>query len=441
MILDKNTAIKMKKLLLILTLIPLLGLSQVSYQYLKGQTEERVKDYEAIVRDNDGKFYSEDSYKNVNAFYMQSVGSEMMDSVKFMWFAESASAKEDNRFAEIYDMSGLENNGTQTTESAQPYVTNDWIPSGHEAMKNPNGDTRYITHPEISFAADEAWSVTTVLDWDGQSSSTYYAGNGSTSSSSVALRSVGVNRFVLRNKSGVIGSSSIFNNQIIGKGSIITWVASGFDNVDVEYKIVEEDTYAIVKDKIPEGKTTCSLCSRLRRAVLYKAASELKATKIALGHHRDDMIETLMLNMFYGGKIKAMPAKLVSDNGQHVVIRPLAFCKESDLIQYAKLKDFPIIPCNLCGSQPNLQRQNIKQMLNTWAEESPGRIESIFTSMKNIVPSHMCDGELFDFKSINSSSEVVNGGDTAFDTEEFKEPNVANNQHRQNDGLNIVNLS
>ena len=136
------------------------------------------------------------------------------------------------------------------------------------------------------------------------------------------------------------------------------------DTLGIEYKIVEEDTYSIVKDKVEEGKTTCSLCSRLRRALLYKAAKEVGATKLALGHHRDDMIETLMLNMFYGGKLKAMPAKLVSDNGEHVVIRPLAFCKESELIQYAALKKFPIIPCNLCGSQPNMQRQNIKKMLN-----------------------------------------------------------------------------
>jgi len=188
-------------------------------------------------------------------------------------------------------------------------------------------------------------------------------------------------------------------------------------SLNIDYKIVEEDTYSIVKDKIPEGKTTCSLCSRLRRAVLYKAASELGATKIALGHHRDDMIETLMLNMFYGGKIKAMPAKLVSDNGEHVVIRPLAFCKESELIQYGELKQFPIIPCNLCGSQPNLQRQNIKKMLNDWHQNFPGRIESMFTAMKNIVPSHLCDSELFDFKSITTASGVIDGGDTAFDQE------------------------
>ncbi|GAA6206584.1 MULTISPECIES: tRNA 2-thiocytidine(32) synthetase TtcA [Thalassotalea] len=188
-------------------------------------------------------------------------------------------------------------------------------------------------------------------------------------------------------------------------------------SLGVEYKIIEEDTYAIVKDKIPEGKTTCSLCSRLRRAVLYKAAKALGATKIALGHHRDDMIETMMLNMFYGGKLKSMPAKLVSDNGEHVVIRPLAFCKESELIQYAQLKAFPIIPCNLCGSQPNLQRQNIKKMLNDWHENFPGRIESMFTAMQNIVPSHLCDSELFDFKSINAHSGIINGGDTAFDQE------------------------
>jgi tRNA 2-thiocytidine biosynthesis protein TtcA len=189
-------------------------------------------------------------------------------------------------------------------------------------------------------------------------------------------------------------------------------------SLGVEYKVVEEDTYSIVTDKIPEGKTTCSLCSRLRRAILYRTAKEVGATKVALGHHRDDMIETMMLNMFYGGKIKSMPAKLVSDNGEHVVIRPLAFCKEEELIQYATLKSFPIIPCNLCGSQPNLQRQNIKQMLNDWNKNHPGRIESMFTAMKNIVPSHMCDGELFDFKNITQKSGVINGGDIAFDKED-----------------------
>ncbi|MBT8167505.1 tRNA 2-thiocytidine(32) synthetase TtcA [Falsiruegeria litorea] len=192
------------------------------------------------------------------------------------------------------------------------------------------------------------------------------------------------------------------------------------DTLGIEYHVVEENTYSIVKEKVPEGKTTCSLCSRLRRAVLYKTAKALGATKVALGHHRDDMIETLMLNMFYGGKMKAMPAKLVSDNGEHVVIRPLAFCKESELIQYANLKQFPIIPCNLCGSQPNMQRQNIKRMLNDWHNEFPGRIESMFTAMQNVIPSHLCDSELFDFKSINSSSGIINGGDIAFDEQEIK---------------------
>jgi tRNA 2-thiocytidine biosynthesis protein TtcA len=214
------------------------------------------------------------------------------------------------------------------------------------------------------------------------------------------------------------------------------------ESLGIEYKIVEENTYSIVKDKVPEGKTTCSLCSRLRRAILYKAAKELGATKIALGHHRDDMIETLMLNMFYGGKIKAMPAKLVSDNGEHVVIRPLAFCKEQDLIQYANLKNFPIIPCNLCGSQPNMQRQNIKKMLNDWNSDHPGRIESMFTAMRNIVPSHMCDSSLFDFKSINSDSGVINGGDLAFDNELItpKAKNIANELVGGAQLLNVVEV-
>ena len=215
------------------------------------------------------------------------------------------------------------------------------------------------------------------------------------------------------------------------------------DKLGIEYHIVEENTYAIVKDKVPEGKTTCSLCSRLRRAVLYKTAKKLGATKIALGHHRDDMIETLMLNMFYGGKLKAMPAKLVSDNGEHVVIRPLAFCKESELIKYSELKNFPIIPCNLCGSQPNMQRQNIKHMLNEWSKIFPGRIESMFTAMQNVVPSHLCDGELFNFKEINSSSGIINGGDTAFDEEVITTPTEQKSKHNfliDESQLNIVEV-
>ncbi len=190
-------------------------------------------------------------------------------------------------------------------------------------------------------------------------------------------------------------------------------------SLGVEYKIVEEDTYSIVQDKIPEGKTTCSLCSRLRRGILYRTAKELGATKIALGHHRDDILETLMLNMFYGGKIKGMPPKLVSDNGEHVVIRPLAYCREKDIIKYSDRKGFPIIPCNLCGSQPNLQRQNIKQMLNGWDKQFPGRIESMFRAMQNVIPSHLADYELFDFKSIDRDSGVINGGDIGFDREEM----------------------
>ena len=191
------------------------------------------------------------------------------------------------------------------------------------------------------------------------------------------------------------------------------------EKLGVEYKVVEEDTYSIVQDKLVEGKTTCSLCSRLRRGILYRTAKELGATKIALGHHRDDILETMFLNMFYGGKLKGMPPKLVSDNGEHVVIRPLAYCREKDIIKYADLADYPIIPCNLCGSQPNMQRQNIKQMLNTWDSQFPGRIESMFTAMQNVVPSHLADFNTFDFKSINSDSGIINGGDIGFDKEDM----------------------
>ena len=191
------------------------------------------------------------------------------------------------------------------------------------------------------------------------------------------------------------------------------------ESIGVEYKIVEEDTYSIVQDKLEEGKTTCSLCSRLRRGILYRTAKELGATKIALGHHRDDILETLFLNMFHGGKLKGMPPKLVSDNGEHVVIRPLAYCREKDIIKYAEMCNYPIIPCNLCGSQPNLQRQSIKQMLNEWDKRFPGRIESMFRAMRNVVPSHLADYELFDFKSIDRDSGVINGGDIGFDKEEI----------------------
>lgn len=191
------------------------------------------------------------------------------------------------------------------------------------------------------------------------------------------------------------------------------------DKLGIEYKIVEEDTFSIVKDIIPEGKTTCSLCSRLRRGILYRCAKELGVTKIALGHHREDILETFFLNIFYGGRLKAMPPKLVSDNAEHVVIRPLAYCREKDIERYAKTKQFPIIPCNLCGSQPNLQRQVIKEMLNGWDQRYPGRIETMFTAMQNVVPSHLADFNAFDFKALNKDSGVINGGDTAFDKDAF----------------------
>lgn len=187
----------------------------------------------------------------------------------------------------------------------------------------------------------------------------------------------------------------------------------------IDFKIVEEDTYAIVKEKVPEGKTTCALCSRLRRGILYRTAQELGCTKIALGHHRDDILETLFLNMFYGGKLKSMPPKLVSDDGKNVVIRPLAYCKEKDLVRYAEVKAFPIIPCNLCGSQENLQRQAIKQMMQEWDRRFPGRLETMFTAIQDVIPSHLLDHKLFDFKSINRDSGIIDGGDKAFDPPEL----------------------
>jgi tRNA 2-thiocytidine biosynthesis protein TtcA len=171
-------------------------------------------------------------------------------------------------------------------------------------------------------------------------------------------------------------------------------------SIEVPFHIVERDTYSVVKSVVPEGKTTCALCSRLRRGTLYGFAEEIGATKIALGHHRDDILETFFLNMFYGGKLKSMPPKLVSDDGKNMVIRPLAYAREKDIEEYAALKEFPIIPCNLCGSQDGLQRQVIKEMLQTWDKQSPGRIETMFRSLQNVVPSHLADTEVFDFKSL-----------------------------------------
>lgn len=172
------------------------------------------------------------------------------------------------------------------------------------------------------------------------------------------------------------------------------------ESLGVEYRIVEADTYSIVKEKVPEGKTTCSLCSRLRRGVLYRTAKALGANKVALGHHRDDIIETLFLNMFHGGRLKAMPPKLLTDDRQHVVIRPLAYCREKDLASYARHMNFPIIPCDLCGSQENLQRQAIKAWLQEEERQHPGRLDNIFQSLQSVTPSHLADTALFDFNSL-----------------------------------------
>ena len=189
-------------------------------------------------------------------------------------------------------------------------------------------------------------------------------------------------------------------------------------DLGIDYRIVEADTYSIVKDKIPEGKTTCSLCSRLRRGIIYRTAKELGANKIALGHHRDDMVHTLFLNMLFGGKLKAMPPKLVTDDRAHVVIRPLAYCSEKDIARFARGMEYPIIPCNLCGSQGNLQRQKIREMMEDWDRRYPGRTESVFTAMQNILPSHLADNAQFDFRGLTLATPV-DEGDIAFDPPEM----------------------
>ena len=187
----------------------------------------------------------------------------------------------------------------------------------------------------------------------------------------------------------------------------------------VKFRIVEQDTYSVVKRVIPAGKTMCGLCSRMRRGVLYRVASELGATRIALGHHRDDILETFFLNLFHGGRLKAMPPKLVSDDGRHMVIRPLAYCRERDLERYATQKAFPIIPCNLCGSQENLQRQVVKRMLQQWDKETPGRLETIFAALQRISPSHLLDAGQFDFRGLEAGKGAWPDGDKAFDADVF----------------------
>ena len=190
-------------------------------------------------------------------------------------------------------------------------------------------------------------------------------------------------------------------------------------SINVPFHIEEQDTYSIVKRVIPEGKTTCSLCSRLRRGILYRVASELGATKVALGHHKDDILQTLLLNLFYGGRMKGMPPKLVSDNGQHTVIRPLAYCRESDLARYAEEKSFPIIPCNLCGSQENLKRKEMAALLKQWETHNPRWIANLFTSLSTVVPSHLMDRKLFPFETIRPGAVLEDGaGDKAFDADD-----------------------
>ena len=194
------------------------------------------------------------------------------------------------------------------------------------------------------------------------------------------------------------------------------------ERLGIPFRIEQQDTYGVVKRLIPEGNTMCSLCSRLRRGVIYRVATEVGATRIALGHHRDDILETFFLNLFFGGKLKAMPPKLVSDDGQHIVIRPLAHVAEADLARYAEVKGFPIIPCDLCGSQDNLQRRQLKAMLRDWEVRWPGRIETIFNSLARVQPSHLLDRALFDFPGLRTQDLPFSEGDTVFD----KEPAAAN---------------
>lgn len=205
------------------------------------------------------------------------------------------------------------------------------------------------------------------------------------------------------------------------------------ESIGVPYHIENQDTYSIVKRVIPEGKTTCSLCSRLRRGILYRVSDELSCNKIALGHHRDDILATFFLNLFYAAKLKTMPPKLVSDDGKHMVIRPLAFVAEKDIIEYAKQKAFPIIPCNLCGSQENLKRKEVGDMIRTWEKQSPKKVWNTFKALSEVAPSHLLDTDLFDFLNLKTTGEFFEDGDTAFDQDTF--PDLENEQV-----INISNL-
>ncbi|TMO05499.1 tRNA 2-thiocytidine(32) synthetase TtcA [Pseudoalteromonas sp. S558] len=207
-----------------------------------------------------------------------------------------------------------------------------------------------------------------------------------------------------------------------------------FETLGIPYYIVDKDTYSVVREKIPEGKTTCGLCSRLRRGTLYSFAEKIGATKLALGHHMDDIVETMFLNMFHGSRLKAMPPKLRSDDGRNIVIRPLSYCREKDLITYAEHKGYPIIPCNLCGSQENLQRQSIKGMLMEWDEKSPGRVESIFKSIQNISPSQLADRELFDFVNL----PLARDGER--DAYEFSEATISSTNIDESLYIDVANI-
>lgn len=211
-------------------------------------------------------------------------------------------------------------------------------------------------------------------------------------------------------------------------------------SIGIPFHIENQDTYSIVKRLIPEGKTTCSLCSRLRRGILYRVADELGCTKIALGHHRDDILATFFLNLFYAAKLKTMPPKLVSDNGKHTVIRPLAYIPEKDLIAYAALKQFPIIPCNLCGSQENLKRKEVSNMLRAWEKESPKKVWNIFKSFASISPSHLMDKDLFDFINLRPSGIADENGDKAFDTDSFADTSMEEKQDKSLTRQKIISI-